>query len=136
MPATGPPDDDFGFPVVAVPATATCPDAVVRFLVGELVAAGRVPAAAVRRVAEAVLHRETLGTTGIGRGIAMPHAKSDDVTEVAVVIGRLANPLDWSALDGEPVGLVCLMVTPRKAPMAALKTLDGLVRRLLGPDRS
>src|SRR5262245_49862206 len=110
MTATGAADEsDFGFPVVAVPPTATIPDAVVRFLVGELVAADRIPPAAGQRVVEAVLRRETLGSTGIGKGLAIPHAKSDDVTDAVVVIGRLPTPIDWSAIDGEPVNLVCLI---------------------------
>ncbi len=132
MTATGAADDGFGFPVVAVPPTATVPDAVVRFLVGELVAAGRVPAAACQRVAEAVLRRETLGSTGIGNGVAIPHAKSDDVREVAVAIGRLPKPIDWAAIDAEPVGLVCLIVTPRDTPAAAQRRLEELMRRLRG----
>jgi len=64
------------------------------------------------------------------RGLAIPHAKSDDITDIAVAIGRLPKPIDWSAIDGEPVELVCLLVTPRTIAAPAQKQLEELMRRL------
>ena len=74
--------DRFGFPVVDLPpAAAASPDAAIKFLVDHLVQTGRLPAEQAARVTSQVLRRESLGSTGIGRGIAIPHAKSDVVSE-------------------------------------------------------
>src|SRR4051812_4001898 len=94
--------DGLNFPVVDLPASATSsPGAAVRFLVGELVRAGRVRPEHAERVACQVLYRESLGSTAIGCGVAIPHSKSDVVEEVLGIIGRSAAPVAWPvSLDG------------------------------------
>ena len=60
-----------------------------------------------------VLAREELVTTGVGHGVAFPHAKSEAVREVIFAFGRAAAPIDFGALDGEPVRLIFLIGAPK-----------------------
>jgi fructose-specific phosphotransferase system IIA component len=84
--------------------------AVIDELVGVLHRAGvtKYPEA----VRQAVAQREALGSTGIGKGIAVPHARSTMVSERAVVVARSRRGVDFEALDGEPVHLCFLIVAP------------------------
>lgn len=84
--------------------------AVIEELVGVLHRAGvtRYPEA----VRQAVAQREALGSTGIGKGIAIPHARSTMVSERAVVVARSRRGVDFEALDGHPVHLCFLIVAP------------------------
>lgn len=86
--------------------------AVVEALVGRLAEAGHVPAAAVNDIRDAVLRREALGSTGIGRGVAAPHARSPAVPRPLGVLAACREPVDFDALDGEPVDLVVLLLAP------------------------
>jgi len=61
---------------------------------------------------EAVWTREQTRTTGIGNGLAIPHGKSPAMTGVAMAIGRPARPMDFEAIDGQPVRLIVLLASP------------------------
>lgn len=61
---------------------------------------------------DAVWAREQTRTTGIGHGLAIPHGKSPSMTELAMAIGRPAEPMDFEAIDGQPVRLVVLLASP------------------------
>ena len=63
-------------------------------------------------VVQAVLLREEEGTTGFGQGIAIPHGKSADVLEPTLLVGRLASPVDWQAMDDAPVDTLFLILVP------------------------
>lgn len=121
-----------GCRTIDVPSGVSTPAAVVRFLAGELSAAHGLSAEHVELIVAEVLRREQLGSTGIGGGVAIPHASTDLVAEPAVLLGRLAAPIDWQAIDGEPVGLVCLLLSPRTNPGARLRHLESIVRSLRG----
>ena len=128
------PADDLGFPVVDLPTSAvSSPEAAVRFLVGQLVQSGRLAPERAETVTRQVLRRESHGSTGIGRGIAVPHARSDAVAEVLGVVGRAEPPVAWpGAADAAPVRVVCLLVTPASDPRECLRALEAAVRRLRG----
>ncbi len=122
---------DLGYPVINLPAGTTSPDAVVRFLVGHLVEGGSLAAEHAARVIDQILRRESLGSTAIGGGVAVPHSKSEFVFQVLGLIGRTAEPVKWpGAVDGVPVRLACLLVTPATDPGASLRALEAVVRRL------
>ncbi|MBC7185795.1 MAG: PTS sugar transporter subunit IIA [Calditrichaeota bacterium] len=70
-----------------------------------------------------VLAREKLGTTAVGDGVAFPHARSEAVTQILVVVGRLKDGVDFGAEDGKKVRLVVLMGTPPKDIARYLKLL-------------
>lgn len=79
-----------------------------------------------------VLKRESITTTGIGYGIAIPHAKSKAVKKSAVVFGRSKHGIEWESLDGQPVDMVFLIATPAKQKENEhLKVLSLLSRKLI-----
>ena len=81
-------------------------------------------------VLEAVLEREAQRTTGIGRGFAIPHAKCDAVGKLVIAFGRPVEPIDFAAIDGQPVKLIALLVSPTNQTsthIQALATLSRLV---------
>ncbi|OGR83387.1 MAG: hypothetical protein A2902_03025 [Elusimicrobia bacterium RIFCSPLOWO2_01_FULL_64_13] len=81
-------------------------------------------------ILEALLEREELGSTGIGQGIAIPHGKSDSVTEVVAALGISKRGIDFDALDGEPVYLFFMLVAPSNAAGIHLKILAKISRLL------
>jgi mannitol/fructose-specific phosphotransferase system IIA component (Ntr-type) len=124
----------FSYPVVDLPpSVVSSPEAVVRFLVGQLVQSGRLRPENADRVVCQVLHRESVGSTAIGGGFALPHSKSDFVSEVLGVVGRSAVPVQWpGATDDKPVHVICLLVTPAFEPAAALRALENVSRQMRG----
>ncbi len=83
-----------------------------------------------RRIFDTLLERERLGTTGVGRGIAIPHGKLADLDHVVGCFARLAKPIDFDAIDDEPVDLLFLLLAPEEAGAEHLKAL-ACVSRLL-----
>jgi PTS system fructose-specific IIC component len=76
----------------------------------------------------AVLAREAAGSTGIGEGVSIPHARSSRVSVPLLAIGRAAAPIDFHAADGVPVTLVFLLAVPAAEPSFHLKTLAAISR--------
>ena len=83
-----------------------------------------------RTVLDMLLARERLGSTGVGGGVAIPHAKLDGLTRIAAVFARLREPIEFDAVDGKPVDLIFLLLAPDSAGSDHLKAL-ALVSRLL-----
>ena len=81
-------------------------------------------------VLEALIQREKLGTTGLGEGIAIPHAKIAELAELTGFFARLDKPVDFDALDGDPVDLVFLLLAPEAAGADHLKALARVARIL------
>lgn len=77
---------------------------------------------------KAVLDRETQRSTGIGRGFAIPHAKTDAVSKLIITIGRCDKPIDFAAIDGQPVTLLALLASPTSATSAHIQALAKLSR--------
>ncbi len=80
-----------------------------------------------------LLEREALGSTGIGDGIAIPHGKLGDITDMIVAFGRSRNGVDFQSLDNEPAYLFFLLLTPTNKPGDHLKTLARISRILKNP---
>jgi len=79
-----------------------------------------------------VMARETLGNTGVGMGIAIPHGKSRGVERPCVVFGRKSSGIDWDSLDGEPARLVFMIAVPTEGALDQhLRILQTLSRRLM-----
>lgn len=83
---------------------------------------------------KSVIERENLGSTGIGKGIAIPHGKSDVITEVSIVLGRSVRGIDFDSLDDKPVNLVFLLAAPKNVGGVYLKALAQLSRLLRQQD--
>lgn len=87
---------------------------------------GRSPA----ELATPLAAREALGTTGIGDGIAIPHARLSGLGRPLALFARLDRPVDWRAIDGQKVDLVFLLLSPETDPGLHLQALAGVTRRL------
>lgn len=83
-----------------------------------------------RELFDTVLQRERLGSTGIGNGIAIPHGKLSGVGRITGVFARLETPVDFEALDDQPVDLIFLLVAPESAGADHLKALSRIARLL------
>ena len=85
-------------------------------------------------IAEILLQREKLGSTGVGNGIAIPHGKLPKLAKLFGMFARLEHPVDFEALDGQPVDLVFLLLAPETAGADHLKALARIARLLRDPD--
>ncbi|WP_375648858.1 PTS IIA-like nitrogen regulatory protein PtsN [Bartonella sp. OT172YNZD] len=81
-----------------------------------------------------VLQREKLGSTGLGGGIAIPHGKLPDINRIIGIFARLESPVDFEALDDEPIDLVFLLLAPENAGADHLKALSLIARVLRHTD--
>ena len=75
-----------------------------------------------------LLERERLASTGIGAGVAIPHCKLPKVEEPVLALGITREPIDFSAIDGEPVRLFLLILSPEDSPAAHLQALSAVSR--------
>lgn len=83
-----------------------------------------------RTILERLLERERLGSTGFGGGVAIPHGKMDGLDHVVGFVAKLAQPIDFQAIDGMPVDLVFLLLSPPDAGVEHLKALARVSRKL------
>ena len=83
-----------------------------------------------RTIFKVLLERERLGTTGVGNGIAIPHGKIDDVKELCGMFARLDTPVDFDAIDDQPVDLVFMLLAPQSSGVDHLKALAWISRLL------
>ncbi len=102
----------------------------IRELVRGLAESGAVAADQVENIVKLVLTRERRGTTGIGKGVAVPHAKVPGLSRVAVAVGRSSRGIDFSSLDGEPVFAIFLIVSPEERPEEHLRAVDLIFSHL------
>src|SRR5579859_4917938 len=103
---------------------ATDRDGAVRELVAALAAAGAVPEEAVDEIVGAVIKREQNGSTGFGKGVAVPHVKHPKVKSMAGAVGRSAGGIDFAALDHQPVYSVFLLLSPENEPQQHLQAMN------------
>lgn len=83
-----------------------------------------------KAIVKALLERESLGSTGIGQGIAIPHGKTDRVNELVAVLGTSRQGVNFDALDGESVYIFFLLVAPKASAGPHLKALAQISRLL------
>jgi PTS system nitrogen regulatory IIA component len=86
-----------------------------------------------REIFETLLQREKLGSTGVGGGIAIPHGKLASLDRIFGLFARLPKPIDFEALDDQPVDLVFLLLAPEGAGADHLKALSRIARVLRDP---
>jgi len=102
-------------------------DRLLRELTGRAASALRLDAAA---LADAIAQRERLGSTGMGDGIAIPHARIAALSKPFGVLARLRRPIDFAAIDGKPVDIVFLLLLPAAPHGEQLTALASVARRL------
>ena len=101
---------------------------VIKEMVASLVKAGKIEDATSKKVIKALMDREELGSTGIGAGVAVPHAKHDSITDLVGVFGRSKKGINFDALDGEPVHVLFLLLSSKSASGAHLEALAYISR--------
>lgn len=77
---------------------------------------------------ETLMEREKLGSTGIGENVAIPHGKSDELTQIITVFARSLNGVDFESLDQKPVHFVCMVIAPAHSTGQHLKALARISR--------
>ena len=99
-------------------------DAAIRELVTSLAANGALPKTAVDEVVAALIQREQNGSTGFGKGVAVPHVKHPKVKQMSGTIGRSVSGIDFAALDHQPVYTIFLLLSPENQPQQHLQAMN------------
>jgi PTS system fructose-specific IIA component/PTS system nitrogen regulatory IIA component len=105
-------------------------EGVIAELVTALVAAGQISADENSSILKAIMKREELGSTGIGRGVAVPHTKHPSVERLVGTVAVSAEGVDFNSLDGEKVHLFFLLISPPDRPGDHLRALENVSRQL------
>jgi len=96
--------------------------------------AGRLTGVSEHDISSALQNREKLGSTGIGSGIAIPHAPVAGLKHPFGLIVRLGKPMNFDSIDGEPVDIVCLLIFPAEGGSTHLTVLSSIARVLRASD--
>lgn len=103
---------------------------VIRELATSLASSGAIKADDLEGIVGAIMKREELGSTGIGKGIAVPHTKHSSVSKLVGTVGVSAEGVDFNSLDGEKVQLFFLLISPPDRPGDHLRALENISRQL------
>lgn len=105
-------------------------DEVVTELVDALISSGSAPASLRQELINRVLDREKRGSTGFGRGVAVPHVKHKSVTKMAAAVGLSQAGVDFNALDKQPVYSIFLLLSPEDRPEDHLQAMEVIFKNL------
>ena len=105
-------------------------EGIIRELVESLVESAVIKAEDCESILRAIMKREELGSTGIGKGIAVPHTKHPSVTKLVGTVGVSADGVDFNSLDGDKVQLLFLLISPPDRPGDHLRALENISRQL------
>lgn len=105
-------------------------DGVIEELVDALVDAGRIKKSYKADILETLINRENEASTGMGKGIAMPHVKHQAVGDIVAAVGKSTNGIDFFALDKQPVYSVILMISPADDPDRHLQAMEHLFKHV------
>jgi PTS system fructose-specific IIA component/PTS system nitrogen regulatory IIA component len=105
-------------------------EGVIREMVQALLDAGKIVAGEMENIVRAILNREELGTTGLGRGAAIPHAKHPSVKQLVGTVAVSHEGVDFNSLDGDKVYVFVLLVSPQDRPGDHLRALENISRKL------
>ena len=103
---------------------------VIQELVKSLAGAGALPEDAVEEVVAALIKREENGSTGFGKGVAVPHVKHPKIKKMAGTVGRSAGGVDFAALDHQPVFSIVLLLSPDNQPQQHLQAMNIIFTNL------
>ena len=115
---------------IIVDLLATGKEEAIREMVGSLHKAGHLADSEVEKVIRAILGREELGSTGIGMGVAVPHTRHTTLTRLIGTVALSKRGVDFAALDGDPVTIFFLLVSPQSQPGDHLRALENISRHL------
>jgi len=109
-------------------------DEAVREMVAGLCRAGRIAGENEAAITAAIMKREELGSTGIGRGVAVPHTKHASVDSLIATVALSRDGLEFASLDGEDVYILFLLISPPDRPGDHLRGLETITRHLKNDD--
>jgi len=109
---------------------ATDRNGVIAELVSALAKAGRLGSGNGKEVARAVIKRENEASTGMGKGVAVPHVKHPAIKDIVAAVGRSSTGIDFSALDKQPVYSVILLISPVDDPDKHLQAMENIFKHL------
>ncbi len=115
---------------IIVDLQASGKEAAIREMVGSLHRVGRLAEQDMESVIRLILGREELGSTGIGQGVAVPHTRHPTLQGLIGTVALSRHGVDFAALDGEPVDIFFLLVSPHNQPGAHLRALENISRHL------
>lgn len=122
---------DFFIPEAVIPELeATERNAVIREMVESLASHIGLSDEDAASISKAVIARENQGSTGFGKGVAVPHVKHPAVSKIASTIGRSSAGVDFAALDRSPVYIVVLLISPPDNPDQHLAAMENIFRHL------
>lgn len=122
---------DFVAPEAIIPAlSANSKEAVIREMVESLRNAGQFRGADLDDIVRHIMKRELLGSTGIGRGVAIPHTKHQSVERCIGTVAVSPSGVPFESLDGEPAHVFVLLISPQDRPGDHLRALENVSRRL------
>lgn len=105
-------------------------ESVIREMTQALLDAGKIPPGELESITRAIMKREELGSTGIGRGVAVPHTKHPSVSQLLGTVAVSQAGVDFDSLDGEKVQLFFLLISPPDRPGEHLRALENISRQL------
>lgn len=117
-------------PAIVADLAAVDRNGVIRELVQSLADHGAIPEDSVETIARATIARENQGSTGFGKGVAVPHVKHQCVERMTATIGRSSRGVDFAALDRAPVYTIVLLISPASAPEEHLAAMEKIFRHL------
>ena len=115
---------------IVVDLKATGKEAAIREIVQSLHDVGKLASEDLESVARAILGREELGSTGIGQGVAVPHTRHPKVDRLVGTVALSQRGVDFAALDGEPVDVFFMLISPPNQPGDHLRALETISRHL------
>ena len=127
--------NEFVVPEAILPELkAESKESAIRQMVASLKAAGKIREVDEEAIVSAILKREELGSTGIGRGVAVPHTKHPSVESIIATVALCHDGLDFESLDGEAVYILFLLISPPDRPGDHLRGLETITRYLKKDD--
>ena len=105
-------------------------DGAIEELVSAVASAGKIPAESAKDVAKAVIKRENEASTGMGKGVGVPHVKHEASESVVAAVGHSSTGIDFAALDEQPVYSVILLISPVENPDRHLQAMEHIFRHL------
>ena len=126
---------EFVIPEAIIPnLEADSKESAIRQMIGGLRSAGKIRPTDEEAIVSAIMKREELGSTGIGRGVAVPHTKHPSAESIFATVAICQNGLDFASLDGENVYILFLLVSPPDRPGDHLRGLETITRHLKNDD--
>ena len=110
--------------------SATDRDGALSELVNSLADAGAIPKALVEEIIAALIKREKNGSTGFGKGVAVPHVKHAKIKQMVGTLGRSVGGIDFAALDKQPVYCMVLLLSPEDKPQQHLQAMNVVFTNL------